>query len=1158
MKKLLPILFSLFLFPFLASASIVITINSPKTTGYYDQTVSVDVSVASTYAVSSVTATVSGRVSVLQYNSGAGKYLGTMDLTGLSQGQLQVDINVIDVLGNTQAKNQLFNFDRKPTITILKPISNHVSRDGKVRIKAIVNDPGNPTCQGRISYGSNVLVFTDSIDTVVDLLPSVNIFTRVVIVFKPIDNNNQSGEQVGMDIQIEKSPYLLDYFSGDGGIFIDVKDDKALMGEGQVATPRLKIFNTNTGALEQVYNSDVEIKGAILCKGGAAFIKHHQTSLADSLYILQNNVATNISRIVQNRVSSLVSNGNYLIWVGESLNVYSTDLTTLTTTKIFTSFFGGGRLSPDGILVYSNPSGNNIYRYTLGSGVTEQITTTGKSSSPDVDGNNIAYTYGSTGAFSVRLNNGLSDVELGQIANTSTTLYKLNDGYVAFTKKDISAVDQIWTRTPNNIFRQNSFFSTRSTIQAIGNKGMLIFENGSSSYFSDSLTSFKKLTSDAGKVYFTNNEFYYALGNNLFRYIIPSATLPPQPVSFSPASAATGSTVTVRGTNFIGITAVSFGGIPAQSFTVSSDSVITAIVGAGTSGAIVLTSPGGSVGLNGFVHLPPPTITSISPTSAATNAFVTITGTNLIGATAVSFGSVAATTFTINSATSITAKVGSGASGNVAVASPSGTATLAGFVYLPPPAITSISPTSAPTGAPVTITGTNFTGATVVSFGGTAATSFTVNSATSITAIVGGGTSGSIVVTTPNGSASLTGFTYLPPPVITSLSASTGTKDSFITITGSNFTGATAVSFGGTAAASFVVNSATSITAKVGVGTNGSVSVTTPNGSTTFAGFLFVPVPVITATGPTNIQNGGTVAFTSTASGSGYTYQWLKDGNTISGANSATYTASQSGSYSLKITLNTVEQTSLPIVVSVTFALPANNFKLTNTAASCKGSTTGAINILAVQNLSYTATITNSSNVSTAYPFNTTLDINNLSAGTYQVCLTVAGQTAYQQCFTSVITEPKDLSLYTSVIRSTNEVVLSLGGADTYHISLNGTATINKSGQVTLPLKNGTNTISVSTDLPCQGVVTREIVVDGSIPLFPNPFVDHVTINLGNEVVKNAIVRVYDTYNRVVFTKDYVNRSGLVQLDLQNLTRGIYILRVGTDQKETMNKIIKN
>lgn len=87
-----------------------------------------------------------------------------------------------------------------------------------------------------------------------------------------------------------------------------------------------------------------------------------------------------------------------------------------------------------------------------------------------------------------------------------------------------------------------------------------------------------------------------------------------------------------------------------------------------------------------------------------------------------------------------------------------------------PPTITSFTPSSASAGTTVTITGLNFTGATAVRFGGTAATSFTIVSATSITAVIAGGTSGSVSVTTPAGTGSLAGFTFIlctPPPAPT-------------------------------------------------------------------------------------------------------------------------------------------------------------------------------------------------------------------------------------------------------------------------------------------------------------------------------------------------------------------------------------------------------
>ncbi len=88
------------------------------------------------------------------------------------------------------------------------------------------------------------------------------------------------------------------------------------------------------------------------------------------------------------------------------------------------------------------------------------------------------------------------------------------------------------------------------------------------------------------------------------------------------------------------------------------------------------------------------------------------------------------------------------------------------FTFIPAPTITAFTPGSGVAGTVVTITGTNFTGATAVAFGGTAATAFTVNSATSISATVGSGTTGALSVTTPGGTATSTGsFQVIHPPV---------------------------------------------------------------------------------------------------------------------------------------------------------------------------------------------------------------------------------------------------------------------------------------------------------------------------------------------------------------------------------------------------------
>jgi hypothetical protein len=113
-------------------------------------------------------------------------------------------------------------------------------------------------------------------------------------------------------------------------------------------------------------------------------------------------------------------------------------------------------------------------------------------------------------------------------------------------------------------------------------------------------------------------------------------------------------------------------------------------------------------------------------------------------------------------------------------------ATDAGAVYVfdngPPPTVTSIVPASGSTagGTAVTITGTDFTGATGVTIGGAAATSVVVVDATTITAITPAGSAGtaSVLVTTPYGTNSAnTLYTYGQPEIAVEQPAPTDLVD---------------------------------------------------------------------------------------------------------------------------------------------------------------------------------------------------------------------------------------------------------------------------------------------------------------------------------------------------------------------------------------------
>ncbi|MCU0425938.1 MAG: IPT/TIG domain-containing protein [Candidatus Kapabacteria bacterium] len=362
-------------------------------------------------------------------------------------------------------------------------------------------------------------------------------------------------------------------------------------------------------------------------------------------------------------------------------------------------------------------------------------------------------------------------------------------------------------------------------------------------------------------------------------FMSPNTPPPSSPniLGFTPQVGTTGTVVTVSGFGFTGAQNVLFGGTPASSFTVVSDSVVTAVVENGSTGDVTLVTANGLGILPGFTYVPRPTISSFTPTSGNAGQVVTINGANFKGTalngtnwttTSVYFGGTPATSFTVISATQIQATVGAGATGAVRVETlPGNVGVRNGFCYMAP-IITAFAPTSASTGTQVVITGSNFTGATAVRFNGRAAASFTVISDTEIRAFAAANTpeTGNISVTTPQCTDDLGTFTFIPAPVIYGFWLSGGTNGDVITIDGINFTGATGVKFGDTVAASYTVVSPTRITAVVGNGKTGAVSVIGPGGVGSRSKFIYYAPgagrpnpPIITSFSPTEGPDGTVV-----------------------------------------------------------------------------------------------------------------------------------------------------------------------------------------------------------------------------------------------------------------------------------------------------------
>jgi hypothetical protein len=369
----------------------------------------------------------------------------------------------------------------------------------------------------------------------------------------------------------------------------------------------------------------------------------------------------------------------------------------------------------------------------------------------------------------------------------------------------------------------------------------------------------------------------------------------------SPGTTAGGTTVTVTGTGFTGAYAVLFGSVAAASFTVNLDTSITAVSPAEGTGTVdvVVSTPTGTSAVSSSDHFTytsgtAPTVTGLSQTGGSTGGgtVVTITGSNFTGVTAVNFGTVSAS-FTFGADGYLIATSPPQAASinpvDVTVVTTSGTSATSSadkFTYTAAvPAVTSVTPNTGTVagGITVTVLGSNFTGASAVMFGTTAAASFTILSDNALTAVAPAtGTTGTVDVTvvapggtSPTGSADHFTYTAGSVPTVTAISPTSGSTagGAIVTVTGTNFTGATGVFFGGYAATSFFFNSDSQLTAVAPVQAAATVdiTVTTPIGTSATSSsdqftYNAASNPTVTAVSPNSgtTSGGTTVIITGT------------------------------------------------------------------------------------------------------------------------------------------------------------------------------------------------------------------------------------------------------------------------------------------------------
>lgn len=304
----------------------------------------------------------------------------------------------------------------------------------------------------------------------------------------------------------------------------------------------------------------------------------------------------------------------------------------------------------------------------------------------------------------------------------------------------------------------------------------------------------------------------------------------------------------------------------------------------------------------------------------------------------------------------------------------------------------------------------------------------------------------------------------------------------------------------------------------------------------------------ITAAGPTTFCQGNSVLLNANT-GTNYTYQWKLNGTVISGATGSSYTATQTGSYTVTIN-NSVTSSAVNVTVN---AAPTASISNSGATTFCAG---GSVNLIGTTGTGYTYQWNlNGSAIAGA-------TISNYTAtqtGSYTLSITNATSCSATSTAINVTVNP--LPTIPVITRSGN--ILSAGTYSSYQWFLNGnaiTGAINANYTIT---QNGVYTVKVGNTFPCYSTSTNFVVdnitavenlhlVQNLISLYPNP--SNQCIHLINSKNTTLNISVTNINGQLLYQKTLDANATLTLPTIP----GVYVIKATSKEEVQIEKMVVN
>lgn len=495
-----------------SSAEIRITVLQPSPGELSDDNLFISATVASTFELASVTASVEGREAKLVFTASAipGRFGATpgwtnsLSLAGLSRGPFNLAVTAKDVLGSSSATQVSFTHDRKPVLVVASPTPNAVARP-TVAVDFACSDDGPTPCAVRILANGQLLA-TNQVNAL-DL--SAFDHSGVALRFEVKDSAGQTTiDERG--VFVETNPQLSEVLSVTGN-FWDVQPDRILFLDG---TRILKIRDRSSGRETVILNDkDKVAEYGFLAPKGAMFVA------SGTVFDWRDGKLVDLGLL--NSQNSLVVNGGYAIW---NVNFVFQDLMLrdlVAGTNVIVSRKTGNwhnDVATNGDVVFW---GNDykIYRYRRGVTTLVSTDSTVWNTYPVTDGTNVVYRKHGNGTFAIIMVSATGESMLvPALAGDATpgADYQLNSGWVAYRKPGTGGPLQVWTRSPGGAETQITYFGSSSGIESLNPNGELIVSNGGTKYLSQAGRPLLALGPYIGETAWRDGRWTVVIGGSLF------------------------------------------------------------------------------------------------------------------------------------------------------------------------------------------------------------------------------------------------------------------------------------------------------------------------------------------------------------------------------------------------------------------------------------------------------------------------------------------------------------------------------------------------------------------------------------------------------------------------------------------------------------------